>query len=220
MSLTASQKTALKTDISTNTNTVLINGVPMAIDAVPVSPDNCQAIANWYNQPAGSGFLIFNSAIPNQQVWNQVLFAAFTPNDAVTSANAQEWTAWSMSCQGKQFNLANMLQPGASFNAGLLDYRKGLKDALTSLPSGTGGATQDGGWNATLNITPNVLVKTASNIEVLFAVATTGPLAGGTNALGTGGTSGTTSNVALAVYDSQINGALSGSDVLAAMTGT
>lgn len=210
--LTTAQLQALKADLAVNVNTVLINGQPVAINAVPHGADNAQQIANWYNQDAAGPFLVFNSAVPNASVFNQVLFANYTPSDAITSANAAQWTAASMACQGKQFNLQIMLQPGGTFNAGLLNLRKGLKDAMTVLPTGAGFASQDGGWNASLNSAPCALTRNGSNAEKLFAVATTGPLAAGTAALGTGGAQGT-ANVALLVFDGS-QAPLAGQDVV------
>lgn len=212
--MTPAQLATLKADLAANTNTVSIGvAPPVAINSLITpqqrTPDAQQAVADWYNQDAAGPFLVFHPAVPNATIFNQILFAAYTPNPTITSGNAAQWTAASMACQGKQFNLQIMLQPNGTFNAGLLNLRSGLKDAMTQLPSGASFANQDGGWNASLNTTPNVLTRNASNIEKLFAVATTGPLAAGTAALGTGGLQGT-SNVALLV----LTGPISANDIL------
>lgn len=210
MPLTAAQLQTLKTDLANNTNTVSVDGgAPTAINAVPRTQDAAQAVADWYNQDASGPFLVFNPSVPNATIFNQVLFANYTPSDTITSGNAAQWTAASMACQGKQFNVQIMLQPNSTFNAGLPNLRSGLKDAMTKLPSGTSFALQDGGWNASLNTAPCALTRNGSNVEKLFAVATTGPLAAGSGALGAGGAQGT-ANVALLV----VTGPIAYSDIL------
>lgn len=59
MTLTASQLTTLKSNLSTNTNTVLINGVATAINVVPQGAQNAQTIANWYNLSASPAFWVW-----------------------------------------------------------------------------------------------------------------------------------------------------------------
>lgn len=211
MSLTLAQLQELKADIAANANTIPAgfawtnSFAGVAVSAVPNSSDGNATVAGWYNQIATGPFLVFRTNAPNSDIFNQILFANYTPVDAITGANAAQWTACSMACQGKQFNLQIMVQPGGNVNAGLVNVRKGLKDAMTALPTGTSFASQDGGWNATLNTTPNVLTRSATFAEKLFAVVTSGPLAGGTAALGTGGVQGT-SNVAALVFEGSING--------------
>lgn len=57
--LTTSQLQTLKAALASNTNTVLINGVATAINAVPQGGQNAQTIANWYNQPASPSFWVW-----------------------------------------------------------------------------------------------------------------------------------------------------------------
>lgn len=196
--LTPAQLQALKNDIAANSNTVIINGVATAISAVPHSPDNAQMVANFYNQNASPSFMVFRSNIPVQDIFNQILFSNYTPNDTISSANAAQFTAWSFACQNKQLNVQSMLQnPNQqTFNAGLTNMRKGLKDGTSNLPSGGAGALVDGGWGtaAQLPSTPatgiqSTLTRAASWIEKLFAVQdangpdviSTDPLGGITN---------------------------------------
>jgi hypothetical protein len=121
-----------------------------------------------------------------------------------------------MACQGKQFNLQIMIQPGGTFDANRVNLRKGLKDAMTTVPSAASFATQDGGWNTSLNTCPNVLTRSATIFESLFAVATTGPLAAGSGSLGAGGLQGT-ANVASPATDAAggyLQGTITADDIL------
>ena len=224
MNLTSAQQTTFAAAINANTSTIpALPGVTSTFVGVEVKNvpqgndrDGAAAVAAFYNQLAVGPFLLFNSAVLNSDIFNQVLFANYTPNDAITSGNASQWTAASMACQGKQFNLQIMIQPGGTFDATRVNLRKGLKDAMSSLPSAAGFAAQDGGWNATLNTCPNVLTRSATIFESLFAIATTGPLAAGSGSLGAGGLQGT-ANVAVPATDAvggYLQGLLTADDIL------
>jgi hypothetical protein len=224
MNLTPAQQTTFAAAINANTNTIsALPGVTAAFVGVQVknvthgnNQDGVAAVAAFYNQLAAGPFLIFNSAVLNADIFNQVLFANYTPVDAISSGNAQQWAAASLACQGKQFNLQIMIQPGGTFDATRVNLRKGLKDAMTVLPSAAGFAVQDGGWNTSLNTCPNVLTRSATIFESLFAIATTGPLAAGSGSLGAGGIQGT-ANVSVPATDSQggyLQGSLAGQDIL------
>lgn len=62
------QLATLKDHIAANTATVLINNVPTAINAVPVSPDNCLAIANWYAEEASPAFIVWRTSVTRQEI--------------------------------------------------------------------------------------------------------------------------------------------------------
>lgn len=62
--LTAAQLQTLKADLAANTNTVTINGVATAVNAVPHGPDNAQQIANWYNGTAAPSFWVWLGNAP------------------------------------------------------------------------------------------------------------------------------------------------------------
>jgi hypothetical protein len=63
MPLSPAQLTALKNDMAANTNTVLINGVPTAINVVPHGAQNAQTIADWYNLPHAT-WTVWKSLVP------------------------------------------------------------------------------------------------------------------------------------------------------------
>jgi CubicO group peptidase (beta-lactamase class C family) len=80
---------------------------------------------------------------------NAVTWANFTPTD--TADGTATWTNRALACQGKQFNLQTMLSGRTTIASNRTNIRNGIQDALTNLPSGTGGATLGGGWNAAEN---------------------------------------------------------------------
>ena len=166
--LTTAQLQALKTDIAVNTAT--INGVQ--IKDMPNGPDANYSIALWYSSLASPDFFVFRTNIPTKELFDQITWANYTPQDAIASdgSNAQLWNARSMACQGKQFNLQIILQGQQSFDASRITQRAGLNDATTGLPSGPAGASRSGGWTAILTI----LRRQALRIEKLFATQTSG----------------------------------------------
>lgn len=191
--LTAAQLQTLKTDIAANVNQ--IGGV--AIKDMPVNDDAAFAIAAWYSAIATPDFFVFRSNVATQELFDQITWANYTPQDAIASdgSNSALWTARSMACQGKQFNLQILLQGQSSFNAGRITQRAGLNDATTNLPSGASGASRSGGWTAILPI----LRRQAVRIEKLFAVQTSGVGVTNTDALGA------TTNPALLVFEGSIS---------------
>lgn len=94
MPLTAGQLQQLKTDIAGNAATVPINGTPTAISAVPVSPDNAQQVANWYNQPAAPAFTVWKTLVPIGEVgrtFNATEMAGLT---SLNTQRLQNLAAW------------------------------------------------------------------------------------------------------------------------------
>jgi hypothetical protein len=191
--LTAAQKTALKANLAANTNTVTINGQPVAIKDVPQGGQNAQTIADWYATTASPAYNVFRTDVAPQEIFDQVTWANFTPADAPDAT--VQWSNRSLACQGKQFNLQILVQNQSVINAARVNVRAGLNDATTNLPSGASGASRSGGWASILTI----LRRSASWAEKLFSVATTGV---GTD----GGTLGTTTNPALMTITEPITG--------------
>jgi hypothetical protein len=192
--LTPAQITALKANLAANTNTVTINGQPVAIKDVPQGGQNAQTIADWYATTASPAYYVFRTDIPPQEIFDQVTWANYTPSDAPD--NTVTWSNRSLSCQGKQFNLQILLSGGqTAINAARVNVRAGLNDATTSLPSGASGASRSGGWAGILTI----LRRSASWAEKLFSVATTGV---GTD----GGALGTATNPAVMTITEPITG--------------
>jgi len=190
MSLTAAQKTALKTDILANTNTVLYQGVSTQIKLVPNTSDGNQAVADWYNQLASPAYIVWRD-LPMLDVLNLITFANMTPLDAVPTTpdlTVQVWTARSTACQGKQFNLQNLIFGRETAPMKRTNYRAALQDALTNIPAGAAGALVSANWVGVRDAAK----FSATNFEKLRATGS--------------GTSGTPS-------DLEYEGSISGGDV-------
>jgi hypothetical protein len=65
VNLTTAQMQTIKADIAANANTVLIQGVPTAIGAVPHTSDAAAAVADWYNQSASPTFTVWRTSVSN-----------------------------------------------------------------------------------------------------------------------------------------------------------
>jgi hypothetical protein len=194
MTLSPAQLAALKTDINANTNTINLGGVNVQIKDAPNNGDVNFEIKNWYNGVATPDFNVFRTSVPMDDIYDQVVWANFTPQDAADATVT--WTNRSLACQGKQFNVQIMLQGRTSFNATKINQRAGLNDATTNIPSGASGASKSGGWAGILVI----LRRLATRSEKLFAVQTSGVGVTGGDALGA------TTNPALMTYESPLTG--------------
>lgn len=91
MSLTTAQYTTLKADIAANANTVLINGVPTAISAVPVSPDNAAAVAVWYGGLVDPEYLVWKGSVTWDEIMQNGMDWTRVDNLSVGKARIWEW---------------------------------------------------------------------------------------------------------------------------------
>lgn len=194
MPLTSAQNATLKTNIQANAATVLINGTATAINAVPISPDNCAQIAGWYNLPASPAFTVWRD-LPMETILDTISFQNMTPVDAVPAVDLtiQTWIARSLACQGKQFNLQNLTIGRSTAPMKRTNYRAGMQDALTNIPAGAAGALISANW---VGVRDGAKFS-ATNAEKLYATGT-----------------GSTASPA----DLVVEGAITGSDVLTAMS--
>lgn len=203
--LTTPQKQAIKADIAANVNTVLINGIATQIKLVPVSPDNAQQVANWYNLQASPSFFGNYATVPVVTIkkaiaWKKLTSAAAIP--AITGVNGTDQVAMlhyqnlQESCQALVLNIQTLLGLSSDgvFDATDTQLRQGLQDATSAVPSKSDGTTQDAGWTAA----QQVICRLVTNAEKLLA--TPSPGNGGSN---------TTAATCTA------EGALTGSDVMA-----
>lgn len=143
MPLTAIQQ-AIATDSATQT--ALVGGV--AIKDLPRNADNAFAVANWYNQAASPAYVVWRD-LPMEAVLNLITFANMTPADAVPTTpdlSVQVWMARSLSCQGKQFNLQNLINGRTTAPMKKANYRAALQDCLTNIPAGAAGALLAANW--------------------------------------------------------------------------
>lgn len=160
--MTSAQLATLKADI-------LADGT---LNAFPNNSDGNTAIAAIYNAAASPNYFVWRTDVPVQDVYDQIAWANLTPTDAPDTT--QQWLNRAMQCQGKQFNLQILVQGQSRINAGKLNVRAGLQDALTNVPSGVSGALVSAGW---VNVRDNALARKATRVEKLFASGGTGATA-------------------------------------------
>lgn len=175
--LTSAQLQVLKANLTTNTNTVLINGIPTAINVVPHGAQNAQTIADWYNLIATTPFFGFYSNVPVAGVIGAIKWKRLTPTDAIpvdTPLNNAIWQSRALACQGFQFNVQLMIGFQSVIDATQKQIVQGFNDSLSAVPSGAGGATVDAGWLASNNGVQGVLCRLSSNAVVLFADTSAG----------------------------------------------
>lgn len=125
------------------------------------------ALATALNATYSPDFYVWRSLTPANEIANSITWAKFTPEDAVDST--QLWMNRSLACQGKQFNIQNLLLASqGSIATGLSNIRQGLNDSLTNLPSGASGVTQSAGWVA-VKVT---ISRKVTRAEKIFAIGT------------------------------------------------
>jgi hypothetical protein len=149
--LTQAQKTAFKSNFLANTATItVLGGQTVAINTLTAAspPDSLQRAADWYNGLAATDFIVWRD-LPMESVLNAITFANMTPADAVPTTPdlaVQVWLARSLSCQGKQFNLQNLINGRTTAPMKKANYRAALQDCLTNLPAGASGALIAANW--------------------------------------------------------------------------
>ncbi len=156
-SLTPAQRTTLKAAIVADNpaNVLYVAG-------------DLSGLAAYYNTTASPNFYVYRTAVPVQDINDNVNWANFTPADAPDST--QLWLNRATAAQGKQFNLQTLLLSAGGFlNATKANVRQALTDALTNLPTGAGGALVSGGWGT---VRDNALARVGSRLEKLFATTT------------------------------------------------
>lgn len=154
MPLTSAQKAALKADILANTAPIPA-GQPWTnsfagtqVKDVPNSGDGNATLAGWYNQTASPAYVVWRD-LPMETVLNTITFANMTPADAVPTTpdlSVQVWMARSLSCQGKQFNLQNLINGRTTAPMKRTNYRAAMQDCLTNIPAGASGALVAANW--------------------------------------------------------------------------
>lgn len=210
MPLTPAQLTTLKNNIAANTNTILINGVPTAINSIDLTnPSFAQAICDqWYNLNPATAFYAYFTGVTGAALQGAVWWKHLNPTDAPSSTNAAIFIACNM-CQS--FALAMVTQ--ASIDATQKSIVQGFADNLSAVPSAGNGATRDAGWTTSVSgapTVPQVLSRLATNAEVLFA---------NTTAWGQGGSGASQTPGATGPATLTFQGSLSGVDITAAANG-
>jgi len=119
-------------------------------------------------------FFVYRTEIPVAEVFDAIIWANFTPSDAIptdSSLNSDVYQSRQIACQTKQMNLQTMLMGQASLNSAKPNVRAGLQDALTGIPSGTFGAPRAAGWTT---VRDTVLARVATRAEKLYATGGNG----------------------------------------------
>jgi hypothetical protein len=156
MALTTAQLQTLKSAILAETDTTFV-GYRTA--------GSTGLMADWLN--GDSAFYVWRTATPASTVSNAVTWANFTPLDSPDGSAT--WQTRALACQGKQFNLQNMLLAAqGAIASGLANVRAGWQDATTNIPSGAAGALLSGGW-ATIR---DSFKRAATRGEKIFATGT------------------------------------------------
>jgi len=152
--MTPEQITTLRAAIAADANLVALRAAK-----------DTQGICDYLNGPT-AGFVLWQTAVPIQTVYDSITWANLTPADAPDGTAT--WTNRALCCQGKQFNIQTMLQGRDSINATKANVRAGLQDGLTQIPSGVSGANRSAGWT-TLQ---TAMQRLATVAEKVFATGT------------------------------------------------
>jgi hypothetical protein len=155
MSLTTAQLAALKADI-------LADGT---LAAKANNSDGNTDIAIAYNATAVPDFFVWRTDAPVRDIYDAITWANYTPNDAPDGTAL--FTNRALVIQTKQMNLQNMLQGRQSIDSSKVNIRAGLRDAVISIPSGTGGAAVAAGGASGATVLTACLRK-ATRAEKLF----------------------------------------------------
>ena len=150
MNLTPSQLTTLRSAIIADVNL-----------AAARAARSTQAIADYLNQLSTTQ--VWRTSVETKVLFDQITWANMTPNDPPDGSLG--WQCRALACQGKQFNLQLIFGSRDTIDPSKTNVRAGLQDALTNVPSGTGGAVVSAGW---VNVR-TAMQRTATNFENIFA---------------------------------------------------
>lgn len=189
MALSAAQLSTLKTNIAANTATVSIGGNSVQIKNVPAGNDNDVAVADWYNQPAGTDFFGNYKNVPLTDIKGAITHKNYTPTDTPPASGATVqisndlllYTARMLFGQSFQMEINNLLLAGTTFDATNSSLVAALKDATnTDMPLGASGANQKGGWGGASGVQTK-LCRKGTNAEKVFATVVPVSADGSTN---------------------------------------
>ena len=159
--MTPSQLAAIKADILANAD----------MNTLPANSDGSFAIAALYNQPAVPTFTVWRTDASVAAILDAINWSLYTPNDAADGTAI--YTNRLLAVQTKQMNLQNMVQGRDRLDCSKVNIRAGLRDAVTSVPAGTGGAAVSPGGASGAAVLNNC-TRPATRIEKLLATASQG----------------------------------------------
>jgi hypothetical protein len=158
VTLTAAQQTTLRAFVQ---NDVVLN-------AIPKTADGAYALADALNAAANPAWYVWQTKVPINDITDAIDWAKMTPAQAIPTTGSDNqllWIAKANMCQGKQFNLQNLLIGKTEIAAHKANIRAAFQDCLTALPSKNDGTTQQAGWAAV----QLVMSRTCSVLEKVFA---------------------------------------------------
>lgn len=177
MALTLAQKLTLRTHIQANTTVLAFGGgnatIADTFNAASLGSGDAFLIAEWYMLQASPDFFVWRTSVPLNEITDAIDWAKLTPAQAIPTTPQLDvlvWTAKAMLCQGKQFNLQNLLLGRASIDASRANIRSAFQDSLTGVPSKNDGTNQAAGWAAV----EAIMKRLAKNIEKVFATGGNG----------------------------------------------
>lgn len=168
--MTPAQYAALKADIAANADT----------NTLPMSSAGTYAIQGLYN--AASSTDVWRTDASVSAIYDAIDWSKFTPIDAMPAADSasgnaaiHQFNGRLLVIQTKQMNMQMMTQGRTTVDASKANLRSGLRDAVTLLPAGSGGAPTSAGGAAGVTVL-TALTRKATRFEKLFATqsATTG----------------------------------------------
>lgn len=137
-----------------------------ALNTLPNTGDDAFAIADALNLTAVQDFMVWQTNMPTQLLFDAIVWANLTPSDVADGTAL--WTNRALCCQGKQFNIQTMLTGRESINPSRSNVRAGLQDALTQIPSGAAGANRSAGWTTV----QTAMQRKATRAEKVLATGT------------------------------------------------
>lgn len=162
----AAKLAVLKANLVANSNTVLINGTPTEISAVPASPDNGKAVAAWYNLDSSPNFWVWRTNMTRREVY-------FAASDLPSVFDFGTFKAQGVAEQGAWTQM--FMGDSAPFDT------LTLRDGVAAIFSGAGAPA------AMRNHIFAVSRRLAKRVEKLFAVVVT-PIGGLSPAAANGNT--------------------------------
>src|SRR5574343_1744947 len=150
MQLTTEQLATLKTAILADANLVAAR-----------TAHDTQAITNYLN--TSSTLDVWRTSVSTQVLFDQITWANLTPNDQPDGT--LDWQCRSLACQGKQFNLQLIFASRDVIDASKSNFRAGLQDALTNVPSGQSGPLVSAAWVRVRT----AMQRKATVLEAIFA---------------------------------------------------
>lgn len=141
----------------------VLNSADQAVVAAASSRNDTE-LSRLLNLP--STFVVWRLSTSADDISEAILWERLTPVDVPDGSAIQ--TNRLLLCQAKQMNLQVLLQGRVTVATGRSQIRTGFSDALTNVPSGVGGQTQDAGWIGASRVKATI-TRFATAAERVFA---------------------------------------------------